>query len=139
VVLIASESRAATMREVVVAALKPHCADGDRCTISGPNLAIGGRRAHALTLALHELATNAQKYGALSVQEGWVEVVWTCDDNQLDFIWREHQGPSVSAPSRTGFGSKLITHNLQGTFDGKVELTFDPAGVECRLVAGVLE
>jgi len=139
VILIDTESRAALLRDVVVGALAPHCVDGDRCTISGPVLAIGGRRAHALTLALHELATNAQKYGALSVHEGWVEIIWTCVDNRLDFKWREHNGPRVSAPTRSGFGSKLITQNLQSTFAGKVHLSFEVTGVECHLIANVSE
>ena len=138
-VLVDSETRGANMRDVVVAALAPHCVDGDRCTISGPALPIGGRRAHGLTLALHELATNAQKYGALSVREGWVEVLWTTTGDQLDFIWREHKGPSVARPSRTGFGSRLITHNLQNTFRGSVDLTFETTGVACHLIASVVE
>jgi two-component sensor histidine kinase len=63
------------MAAVVSNALAPHCSDGDRATISGLDLPLDGRRAHGLTLALHELATNAAKYGALSVDGGWIEVV----------------------------------------------------------------
>lgn len=133
--LIDSEARAANLAAVVRDALEPHCVDGQRCTITGPELALGGRRAHAITLALHELATNAAKYGALSVEHGWVDVSWTVQDERLDFLWREREGPAVMAPERRGFGSLLITRNLGLAFGGVVDLAFETAGVECRLSA----
>jgi len=133
--LIDSETRPAPLAEVVASALAPHCSDGDHAKISGPELALNGRRAHGLTLALHELATNAAKYGALSTDGGWIEVVWTTADGKLDFLWREHGGPPVTAPTRRGFGSLLITRNLGVAFSGTVDLQFDPAGLTCRLTA----
>ncbi|MBK8840189.1 MAG: sensor histidine kinase [Hyphomonadaceae bacterium] len=133
--LIDSETRPASLAEVVTAALAPHCSDGDRATITGPELALNGRRAHGLTLALHELATNAAKYGALSTDRGWIEIVWTIDAGQLAFLWREHAGPSVVTPARRGFGSLLITRNLGVAFGGKVDVQFHPTGLECRLLA----
>ena len=133
--LIDAESDAAKLRDTVITALAPHCADGDRCTIAGPIVALDGRRAHALTLALHELATNAAKYGALSAERGWIEVIWTNVGGTLDFLWREQGGPPVATPTRKGFGSRLITHNLAAAFDGAVDLTFKSAGLECRLQA----
>jgi two-component sensor histidine kinase len=133
--LIESETRAATIAGVVATALAPHCVDGERATFSGPVLALDGRRAHGLTLALHELATNAAKYGALSIEGGWIEVVWTARDGQLDFLWREHNGPPTSPPTRQGFGSRLIIRNLGIAFGGSVDLSFKPSGVECRLIA----
>jgi two-component sensor histidine kinase len=137
-VLIDSETRAAMIAKVVKDALAPHCIDGERATISGPEYALDGRRAHALTLALHELATNAAKYGALSADNGWIEVSWTGADGALDFLWREHGGPPAVAPTRRGFGSQLIARNLGVAFSGTVELDFRPAGVECRLRAPAL-
>jgi two-component sensor histidine kinase len=137
-VLIDSETQAAKIANVVSDALAPHCIDGQRAAISGPELALDGRRAHGLTLALHELATNAAKYGALSVEDGRVEVVWTSIDGALDFLWREHGGPPTVAPTRRGFGSRLITRNLAIAFGGEVELDFKPTGVECRLRAPML-
>jgi len=134
--LIDSETRAAMLLEVVRSALAAHCAEGDRCQISGPDLPLDGRRAHALTLALHELATNAAKYGALSVEGGLVEVRWTHDEGRLNFLWCEHNGPTVTAPTRRGFGSQLITSNLMMAFSGAVELDFKESGLECRLLAG---
>lgn len=134
-VLIDSETRAAMLTEVVRSALAALCAEKDRCRIHGPEVPLNGRRAHALTLALHELATNASKYGALSVGGGWVEVVWTDVGGELDFLWREHNGPRVSEPTRRGFGTRLITSNLGAAFSGQVELRFKESGFECRLSA----
>lgn len=133
--LIDSETRAAPLLEVVTQALAPHCVVGQGLRVSGPVVVLDGRRAHALTLALHELATNAAKYGALSVDGGWVEIAWTNANGQFDFIWREHAGPPVSAPTRRGFGTRLVSRNLGIAFAGKVDLDFDAAGLICRLRA----
>jgi len=134
-VLIDSETCAASIRQVVADALAPHCADGAQIRISGPDMALDGRRAHALTLALHELATNAAKYGALSADNGWVEIAWSDAAGQFDFLWREHDGPPVAPPTRRGFGSTLVNRNLGLAFVGKVDLDFNPTGVTCRLRA----
>jgi two-component sensor histidine kinase len=131
--LIDAETRAAMMSDVVRAALAGHCPEGDRFTISGPDIALDGRRAHALTLALHELATNAVKYGALSIDAGRLDITWSVEGGQLDFLWREHSGPPVTAPTRKGFGSRLITGNLSIAFLGEVDLDFKESGLECRL------
>ncbi len=138
-VLIETEAGATTMEKVVVNAVAPHCVTGDRATISGPEVPLDGRRAHALTLALHELATNASKYGGLSVERGWIEISWTTDDGLLNFLWREHEGPPVSAPTRTGFGSRLITRNLGLAFHTVIKLDFPETGVECTFHAPLLE
>jgi len=133
--LIDSETRPASLAEVVSSALAPHCSDGDRATITGPDLDLNGRRAHGLTLALHELATNAAKYGALSADKGWIEILWTTTNGKLEFLWREHGGPPVTAPTRQGFGSRLITRNLGVAFSGKADLSFERDGLICRLIA----
>jgi two-component sensor histidine kinase len=130
--LIDADTKPTKFYDVVKAALGPTCGD-DRCKISGPELTLDGPRAHALTLALHELATNAAKYGALSVDGGWIEVSWSQTGTELDFLWREFGGPPVTTPTRRGFGSRLITNNLGIAFSGEVEVTFNRAGVECRL------
>lgn len=133
--LIDSETRPADLMDVVHAALAAHLTANSRWNVAGPPVSLTGRRAHALTLALHELATNAAKYGALSVDKGLVEVTWSSADGQLDFRWLEVGGPCVSPPRRRGFGSSLITVNLGSAFCGKVQLGFDWTGVDCRLVA----
>ena len=132
-VLIDAETEPAMLLDVARLALAAHISD--RLAISGPDIALNGRHAHALTLALHELATNAAKYGALSVEGGVVEISWTNTNDELNFLWRERGGPAVSAPTREGFGSSLITFNLSSAFSGVVELRFEQSGAECQLRA----
>lgn len=109
----------------------------DGCvSIEGPLVEVGARAALSFTLVLHELATNAVKYGALSVPEGRVEVRWhlasTEDDQRVTLTWNEVGGPTVSPPTRKGFGTRLID-TMGRTFGGRSELRYDPAGV-CWLV-----
>lgn len=133
--LIDAETKPATFLHVVRQALAAHASNDAQFTVSGPEIVLAGRQAHALTVALHELATNAAKYGALSSASGTVEIEWTDEGGQLTFVWRERGGPVVSIPVRTGFGTSLVTVNLRAAFAGAVELSFDPLGVECRLQA----
>ena len=134
-VLIDAETEPAMLLDVTRLALAPHISNSERLAISGPVVALNGRHAHALTLALHELATNAAKYGALSVESGGVEISWTDNNSELNFLWREVGGPVVRAPTRHGFGSSLIKVNLSSAFSGVVDLRFDVSGVECQLRA----
>lgn len=133
--LIDAETEPAMLLDVAKLALAAHISSAERLAISGPDVALSGRQAHALTLALHELATNAAKYGALSVDGGAVEIAWTNGNDELIFLWRERRGPVVSAPTRKGFGSSLITLNLATAFSGAVGLRFEQGGVECLLRA----
>ena len=84
-------------------------------------------------MALHELATNAVKYGALSNGTGEVEVSWTIQDHSQDFQlrWAERGGPPVISPHRRGFGSRLIEQGLSQDLGGEVRLQFDSQGVVC--------
>ncbi len=134
-VLIDAETEPAMLLDVAKLALAAHISSAERVAISGPDVALSGRQAHALTLALHELATNAAKYGALSVDDGSVEIGWTNEKNELNFLWRERGGPVVLAPTRKGFGSSLIKLNLSTAFSGPVDLRFEQGGVECLLRA----
>jgi two-component sensor histidine kinase len=88
---------------------------------------------------LNELGTNAAKYGALSNDEGYIEIVWTLAPHPqgrgFRLRWRERNGPPVLPPSRTGFGTQLIQRNLAAEFDGEVELRYQPDGVECTICA----
>jgi two-component sensor histidine kinase len=85
----------------------------DRTTVEGPDVALGHREAQNVSLALHELATNAMKYGGLSNSSGSVEFYWTLLPNGKDgvqaFRWQERGGPPVVAPTRKGFGTSLIS------------------------------
>lgn len=113
----------------------------DRFTIDGPRIKLIPKLAVSLTLALHELATNAAKYGSLSVPGGRVCVRWTKAEQNgstlLDLVWEEIDGPAVTPPKRHGFGMKLIEHQLAFEFNGQVDLAFQPAGVVCRMQLAV--
>jgi two-component sensor histidine kinase len=89
----------------------------------------------SLSLALHELATNAAKYGALSMVGGSIAVTWGVADGELDFIWREIGGPPVAPPTHRGFGTRMIERTLATEFGGTVELVFEPTGLTCRVTA----
>jgi len=94
--------------------------------------------AQSLGLALHELATNAAKYGALSRVRGRVHVTWKRlppeQGGAIELRWIESKGPKVPAPKRRGFGSMVIEHNLMRAIEAKVDLAFDPDGLKCRIV-----
>jgi len=94
--------------------------------------------AQSLGLALHELATNAAKYGALSRVRGRVHVTWKRlppeQGGAIELRWIESKGPKVPAPKRRGFGSMVIEHNLMRAIEAKVDLAFDPEGLKCRIV-----
>lgn len=125
--------------EVVEAALGPHRMSADRFRVAGPDLALGSKQALALTMALHELATNAMKYGALSAETGHVQVRWDRDDDAepvgFRLSWQEHGGPTVTPPRRQGFGSRMIEQALAGYFDGIAELDYDPGGLRFELTS----
>ena len=113
-------------------------AGSSRFEITGAGVLINSKDATSLGMALHELSTNALKYGALSVETGTIMVDWTRDGDQLHLRWHETGGPSVSAPSRKGFGTRLLTGGLFDPGNGRVELAFEPTGVVCdiRLALG---
>jgi two-component sensor histidine kinase len=100
----------------------------DRFTFSGPHVAIGPRATLSISLLLHELSTNALKYGALSYTDGHVYIDWKVTDENLTFTWREKGGPAAVEPTRRGFGSRLISLGLVGT--GGVALRYLPTGFE---------
>ncbi|GJD32592.1 hypothetical protein PMNALOAF_3869 [Methylobacterium adhaesivum] len=110
-----------------------------RVRYSGPEVEIGGRAALALALMVHELATNAAKYGALLTTEGHVDIAWTLEGDDaartLAISWCESGGVAVVPPSRKGFGTRLIERGLVGAVDGKVSLTYPPDGVRCVVQA----
>ncbi|WP_169747450.1 sensor histidine kinase [Belnapia moabensis] len=128
------------LAEVVHRTLAPHAgreAGADRVSAKGPGVWLRPEAAIALHLALHELATNAAKYGALSAPGGRVEVMWrtTSPGDLLEVHWRERGGPPVRPPARRGFGSRLLERGLALQFGAKAELSFASEGVEYRLRA----
>jgi len=111
----------------------------DRISLKGPQVRLPPKTAIAVALAFHELATNAVKYGALSIPEGHVDVAWTLTRDEaareLRMVWRESDGPRVTPPTRTGFGTRLIERGLAADLNGKVEMTYPLDGVVCTIVA----
>ncbi len=126
----------AALEDVVKATLAAFDQAG-RFHLEGPSLQIGPRATLSLSLLLHELATNAIKYGALSVQEGQVAITWSVEkgakEDILRMSWTETGGPSAHSPSGQGFGSRLIGMGLIGT--GGVELGYNPAGLIASMEA----
>lgn len=110
-----------------------------RVQLDGPPLALNARTALALTLAMHELGTNAVKYGALSTPDGGVEVSWSTREGHLHLMWREFGGPPVKPPERKGFGVRLIERGLAHELQGRVTVDFLPGGVVCRVDAPLPE
>jgi PAS domain S-box-containing protein len=133
-VLISQNWVGAPLAELVRHQIEPFAgAVESRVQLDGPNVSVSPSAAQALGLALHELATNSIKYGALSRPEGWVRVAWTFECNgaeshRLRLDWREHAGPPVEPPAYKGFGhavfERMVAHSLGGT----VMLDFAPGG-----------
>lgn len=112
-------------------------AGGDeRFRISGPqNVGLSPEQAQSLSMALHELATNALKYGALSEPSGYVEVdCELTDQDSLRLVWQERDGPPVSPPTNHGFGSRMINTLLKLDLGAEVEIEYHPEGVRCEIV-----
>lgn len=120
------------MAAVVAQVLAPY--QGERFEIGGSELRLTPRVALALTLALHELTTNAAKYGALSAPSGRVAITWSlspADPPCLALRWQESGGPRVSPPREKGFGSRLIERSLALELGGEVHISYEPGGVVC--------
>jgi PAS domain S-box-containing protein len=131
--------RSADLRYLAESALSPHGVLGERIHVEGPSVTLRPEVTVALALALHELATNAAKYGALSNDQGTVTLSWTLAGKgkaaRLALIWRERGGPRVAPPQRKGFGSTLIERSLRLSFGGMAETLYCPDGLVFRLDA----
>ncbi|MFC4173883.1 sensor histidine kinase [Microvirga sp. GCM10011540] len=129
-----------SLSQIVTEALSPY--HRDRFEIGGPDTRLPPKMALALALALHELATNAAKYGALSVPSGRIAIMWRVqpsDPPHLILRWQERGGPPVSSPEQKGFGSRLIERSLALELAGDAKITYDPAGVVCELKAPLVD
>ncbi|KQY23688.1 sensor histidine kinase [Rhizobium sp. Root482] len=112
-----------------------------RFDLSGPNLRVGSRPSLSLSLILHELATNALKYGALSTAEGRVALTWSIvgeQRDQFEMTWTESGGPAVIEPKTERSGAKLIKAGLAGAADSTVKIIYEPRGVRCVIVADLM-
>ena len=134
--LILAEWRDASLHDMIDSAVGAHNGDPPRITIDGPPVTLPSKLTISVSLAFHELVTNAVKHGALSVPAGQVDVSWLVTTDQdgsgrVDIYWRERGGPPVRTPVRRGFGSQLLEHGVPP--GGTVKLHFQPAGLECHL------
>lgn len=130
--------RGASLADLVQVEIEPYEAGrSGRVATEGPPVWLPPNSALALGMALHELVTNAVKYGALSGPEGRVDIQWglsgSMDERRLKLSWAETGGPPVAKPRRRGFGARLIVKGLARQLNGEVALDFDPAGVRCTI------
>ncbi|MGK7652412.1 sensor histidine kinase [Roseovarius sp. B08] len=125
-----------SLSDVVELLLRPYQADfEERVSVDGPTVFLPSRSARMLGLALHELATNASKHGALSEPGGTVEVHWAVDDGQgqITLSWTEHDGPPVKKSERRGFGSRLLEQICPTELGGRAELSSNVGGLAYTL------
>ncbi|EIM29073.1 PAS domain-containing sensor histidine kinase [Microvirga lotononidis] len=127
----------AELREIIDEVVEPYLRQKTKhFEIEGEHLRLIPRTALAIAMAIHELATNAAKYGALSVPSGCVVITWTLApgaEPRLVLRWQEKGGPPVTAPTRRGFGTRLIERSLSTDVGGDVQLTYAPTGVVCEM------
>ena len=129
--------RGASLRQTVLEELQPYGAENRAKIGAEQDFFVRPKESQSLALVFHELATNAVKYGALSVPEGGVDVAWslagTEDDRVLRIEWREENGPPVQEPTRRGFGSTLIERAFPQEAAARASLSYDPDGLRCRI------
>ncbi|HEY7959971.1 MAG TPA: sensor histidine kinase, partial [Sphingomicrobium sp.] len=123
----------ADLSEVVARALDGF--NSTRFGVSGSRVELSERQTLAFSMALHELVTNATKYGALSNSAGTVAICWKVEGESLRFRWTESGGPPVSAPGTLGFGSRLLERVVVSDLRGDVEFDYNPAGLRCSINA----
>jgi len=133
-----SDWRGAALRDILCKELAPFDCEGEpRWTLTGKDVLLDSRTTLALAMGVHELATNAAKYGALSNPAGHVTVNWRVDGSgerrTLNLRWVEAGGPTVEPPRRRGFGSRLIERGLKHELGGEIRLDFLAAGVQCSI------
>ena len=139
--LLREETAGAPIGDIVHRALRTFDdGTGTLFTIDGPDLRLDPGVTLALSMALHELATNAVKYGALSVPGGHIAVRWSVNGadagrRDFDFLWQESGGPPVSPPTRIGFGSRMIDRLMAKHMRGEAKTSYPPAGVQFHLTA----
>jgi two-component sensor histidine kinase len=131
--------QSANLADIVSDTVKPHAGGENRFRIEGPNVRLAPSAALAISMALHELSTNAAKYGALSTEDGHVVIVWEIEDasgdRHLVLHWEESGGPPVAKPTRKGFGSRLIERALASELGGQVHVEYRSSGLVCAITA----
>ncbi len=142
-VLTREKWESAPLADIVERAIMPYGGSaGELFEVSGPDTRISAQMALAFAMTLHELCTNAVKYGALSKPKGRVEIGWRVSkvkkaNSILKFHWREKGGPPVAKPASRGFGTRLIERNLANDLGGNVKITFARSGVKCEITTAL--
>jgi two-component sensor histidine kinase/DNA-binding response OmpR family regulator len=133
--LSATRWQGANLRQIVDEEMAPYRADHrERVVAEGPAAMLLPATAQAVALALHELATNAAKYGALSTDTGKLQLKWSIGSEALEFEWTETGGPPAAPPSSLGFGLSIVRSSIEAQFRGGVVYDWQPEGLRCRLV-----
>jgi PAS domain S-box-containing protein len=130
---------AAPIRRIICDTITAVKNDDHRLKLDGPDLLLPPKTSVSLAMAIHELATNAVKYGSFSGEDGTVAIRWRAEDGRLKLEWRESGGPPVTAPAKRGFGSRMIERGLAAELGGKVRIDFEPEGVVCTVDAPMPE
>src|SRR6266481_1602592 len=125
----------ANLRTLVTQELSPYCEDlGTRAQIKGPDLLLEPYAAQTIAVTLHELATNAAKYGALSVPKGHVHVAWSgAKDGRIILRWTETGGPPVTSPARKGFGTRVMERMIRDQLKGTMHFDWHSDGLACEI------
>ena len=134
--IMAMEGQGARVGDILSTELGPYGLS--RTSMHGPDFSLPPRLAWTMALMVHELATNAAKYGALSTAEGKLTIRWSLEDRTLKLEWRESGGPPIVSPTHRGFGLRLLSQGLD-QFAGVVETTFEKTGLICTMKATIPE
>jgi PAS domain S-box-containing protein len=123
------------LHSLVMEELTPYrAAETSRADISGPTLVLQPKSAQSIAIVLHELMTNAVKYGALSVPSGRLRVEWSPGETEITIRLSEENGPPVNAPAHTGVGTRLVGSIVQSELNGRLRFDWKPDGVACEIV-----
>lgn len=128
--IMATQGQGARIGDILYAEVRPY--EVSRVAMDGPDVLLPPKLALMMALLVHELATNAAKYGALSRSTGKLSIRWSVADSRFDLEWRESGGPVVSTPTYRGFGTRLFLRGLE-QFGGVVEADFATTGLICKL------
>jgi PAS domain S-box-containing protein len=126
------------LHELIITSLSPYGVENAaRFSINGPPVVLSAHMAVGLSMALHELSTNAVKYGSLSAESGKLAINWDVIDGRLLLTWTESDGPPVTPATRSGFGSTMLRRVLPRQIDGRVDIRLEPSGVICIIEAAI--
>ena len=134
IMLIDKEWQGADLEEIVRSEVSPFAG---RVQVEGPSLILSAKAAQNFALAVHELATNAAKYGALSNTTGRVHISWLISSGRLTFRWQERGGPPVKLPAHKGFGSVVLEQVMVEYFEAPSEMDFAPSGLTYSLTTSL--